>query len=596
MPQSPKLTIVKSEPLTVSKSEPLTVTASDKPEQGILSTIGEGVTDFGAGALKSIPETLLHLAKAITWLTGQKQVDSQIDQQIKRFEPTNAMQSLGMTGGDIAQALIPQTKITEGAQAMRGLVRGASEAAPLIRRALGVGAQSAVEGAGAAGIAAAQGTDPTLAAVGGAGMVPLQVGAKKIAPFIVKTGLGETAAMRRANPGAVNAVLDQGVLPRESQIEAAFTKIENELTDLVSKADQAPPVSGLLGPGTEWVPLGPTPTGGSMAVSSPAKKTTDRVFRLRRTQGMDPLSERYKELMSGTQYIGMPKEAQSGFGGPGVVEQPRVRGGAYAGEAPPTMVAPKDLAAFARDWVTNKANLESVGLKEAPTKELNQLVASYLRSNAKPMTVADALAQKRAEQALAIAAYKKRAAGGTVSDIEALFHEGLAAANRAAVLAKVPKAFDLLSREQQLIALEKATQYAANKPSAMRHYLQMLASVGGVASGRAEGAAAGIGAAALMEASRNPTFMSLAGQAAQATGNAAKLPQIIASLVANLDRTPVQDGTTVTIGSAIQDNQRSMLESNLQETLRQYDMATGDDKVALGRKLAEIQRQLAAIK
>jgi len=123
--------------------------------------------------------------------------------------------------------------------------------------------------------------------------------------------------------------------------------------------------------------------------------------------------------------------------------------------------------------------------------------------------------------------------------------------------------------------------------------------------GAAEGAAIG---ATLGKIITTPAFRYVSGNAkallarALDSGDQTRIGMALTTVTSQIaqamkgDTTPAAQGTTATIGSPSTSPDKSALQTLQQETLRQYNQAQGTDKVALGLKLQEIQRQLGAIK
>lgn len=149
----------------------------DRGLPGVLGTIGEGVTNLAVGAAKSIPETLLHLSQMITNLSGQHQVDPQIQAGLRRVAPNGTMQSIGRIGGQIAQSVLPAGAVSRGAQMAETGIRAIPVVSALPKAAqavLGGAGRAAVEGAGSAVVSGALGGDPMTGGVAGAAMSAAQ--------------------------------------------------------------------------------------------------------------------------------------------------------------------------------------------------------------------------------------------------------------------------------------------------------------------------------------------------------------------------------------------------------------------------------------
>lgn len=233
------------------------------------------------------------------------------------------------------------------------------------------------------------------------------------------------------------------------------------------------------------------------------------------------------------------------------------------GTAYPTMIAPQTLAAQARQYVLDGANLRGQagqGIRADKLAQLDDLHAAYLRDNPAPMTASDALAQKRAEQQLASSAYLKEAKGGDVNSIEMLWHQGTANANRSELARLVPDATNDLAQEQGLLGVKQATDAAANRSDsgalnqAVR-YLRMAPAIAGIAGGSAESSALGLIGSALWEASNSPSAMAALAIATKKLGaHAATLMPAITKAIAMgyADNSPGAPTQPVTLGVPVQ--------------------------------------------
>ncbi len=116
--------------------------------------------DFGKGVLKAPLAVLEAGGNLIRKIPGVQAAEDALGAYVDTgidTKPQNTAQSVGRVAGDIALAFAPAGAVTKGAKLAAGAVP--KMAAPLAR--------GAVEAAGAGGIAAAQGYDPTAAAVTG---------------------------------------------------------------------------------------------------------------------------------------------------------------------------------------------------------------------------------------------------------------------------------------------------------------------------------------------------------------------------------------------------------------------------------------------
>lgn len=137
---------------------------------GRLAEAGVPMTDLAAGAVKGVGQTVTNLARfahqvpgvstAVERLSGLEPGSSAaaFERADELLEPTSTAQRVGKGAEQVAEVLVPGRAITATGQ------RLAAAVAPGFRTA----ARGATEAASAAGIAAAQGGDPTTAAALGA--------------------------------------------------------------------------------------------------------------------------------------------------------------------------------------------------------------------------------------------------------------------------------------------------------------------------------------------------------------------------------------------------------------------------------------------
>lgn len=123
--------------------------------------------DLQMGALKGAGNTVLSVARLGYKLPGLKtlaarvsgqtpeQIDAQIDAGLELMKASNTAQAIGRTGEQIAETLLPGRYVSKAAEA----------GAVLLPKGLQTVGRMAVEGAGGAGLAAAQGSDPRTAGV-----------------------------------------------------------------------------------------------------------------------------------------------------------------------------------------------------------------------------------------------------------------------------------------------------------------------------------------------------------------------------------------------------------------------------------------------
>lgn len=163
----------------------------------------------------------------------------------KQLEPKSTAQAVGAFTGDVASAFVPAGLVTKGAKAAAAalpLVRGSSVARPLVR--------GAVEAAGGAGLAAAQGGDPTLGGVVGGTLGTLSGAVGQVASKLKKSGEASMIAAlgpagRGSGPSGTNQVemakkLAPGLLEkgfRAGSHESALVKVGEAIDAASSKVD-----------------------------------------------------------------------------------------------------------------------------------------------------------------------------------------------------------------------------------------------------------------------------------------------------------------------------------------------------------------------
>lgn len=381
-------------------------------------------------------------------------------------------------------------------------------------------------------------TQGALGAVGeGTGRV-VQAGFRVATPVVAKwlygLGLRPTASMTRNFPTAVKTGVDEGILPRPATIQARLTDIEQQLKDAVSAADAArPKVAGLLPGRTVDTPLGVPATGEGAVASTSSARPSDIRFVQGPPEPVNPRGGGFPgDQVPATQYLSEARPGarpQPGFSGPGVIRQeegaassgPVDQWGRTTQAAKPAIrgaVQPPDLANAARQFVMSKANLAANGgrgLREEAIGQLDRLAQQYLKENPAPLSNADTLGLKRAEQTLASASYLTEARGGEVNQIETLWHQGLANAARQRLINSVPSSAEALAKEQGLIGLKTMAEYAADRPEVMARYVKAAAVIGGLVTGHPQ---EGIATAAIMAAVENPTVSGAAAMVAKYLG------------------------------------------------------------------------------
>lgn len=375
----------------------------------------------------------------------------------------------------------------------------------------------------------------TQAALGAGGEVAgrgIQAAAKAITPrvasWLYDLGLMPSKTLNRDFPTAAETGLTEKILPTPDAIQARLSQVESNIKAAVKAADDARPnVRGLLGPAqptvrstTVDIPLGDAPTSEFLSSSKPGVIWREGTPQSVLTRTGDP---QYLGTTAQPSVTNLPNGSGVLRRSTQEVVQPSLAP-PKANAAPPTMVATQNLAAQAKAYVLQKANLLSQGgrgLREDAVKELNDLADQYLKENPLPMSLADTLGQKRAEQTLSTAAYKAESRGAPVNQIETLWHEGLAAANRKAVLTAVPSAAKDLATEQGLIGLKAMAEDRALKSSLNTFDATAIlaGAIAGAAGGRPLEAAASAGAyTTLRLAMHSPTLTGAIGLATQKLG------------------------------------------------------------------------------
>jgi hypothetical protein len=243
MAQERSLTIVRSEPLTVTSSQPLTVQRSEPLPAGYLRRGFDVAKDVGVGVMKGAANTAIGLGEmvhqvpgvttAVDALYGQPGVsEAAFPEARAAVQPTNTAQRIGYGAEQIGEVILP------GGAIRRAATAATTRAAPTLARFMGRrSAQTlpaaAVESASAAGIAGAQGGDPTTAAIGGA-VVPIAGSmVRSAAPALraaaqkkVVQALGPTkerfkAMAERIAPG----ILRRGLRGSREQLQAQAAEI-----------------------------------------------------------------------------------------------------------------------------------------------------------------------------------------------------------------------------------------------------------------------------------------------------------------------------------------------------------------------------------
>lgn len=182
MPQTPSSSDFAKSIGAIPASDDFAKSIGAKPAQtapaSAFGTIGDSIMDLATGALKSLGSTAMSVPHLAAWLADKSgtplpsNVLVQMAKADRALAPSNASQVVGNLAGEVGQAFIPMTKISEAAKLAQMTTEQAlahlASNSPRLARAAGVGARMATEGAGQAGLAAAQGGDPTTAgAIGG---------------------------------------------------------------------------------------------------------------------------------------------------------------------------------------------------------------------------------------------------------------------------------------------------------------------------------------------------------------------------------------------------------------------------------------------
>lgn len=154
---------------------------------GMLGTVGQGVVDLGVGAVKSVPETLLHIIQLITNLSGQHQIDPKIQAGLDAVKPDGIMQGVGDVVGQVAQSVLPAGAVTRGARAVEGAVSAApmlSKLPQAVRAGLGAAGRIGTEAIGTAATSAALGGDPMTGGVVGGALSALNPAVPRVGQMI----------------------------------------------------------------------------------------------------------------------------------------------------------------------------------------------------------------------------------------------------------------------------------------------------------------------------------------------------------------------------------------------------------------------------
>jgi hypothetical protein len=385
---------------------------------------------------------------------------------------------------------------------------------------------------------------------------------KAAATPLYEAGLSRTPTMRADFPNAAARGVSEGVIPTPSRVQSVLTAAEEKLTGKVAAHDRArPTVRGYLPPAREAVPLGatPTPSGGravladadrsvfpkhNEATAGPSRQNLDALVDTKQDiggaypalpterLGFDAEARRLAESIGPQSRLspsgpmlgnGSPAHTSwetqfhgtgSGAGvadaveGPGVVY--RNMESAPGRGAPASMVDPRAISSRAQEIAAREGKVNSRGLRSEAQAELQGYVDQFNAENTRPMTAAQTLDMKRAEQNLAN--YEARQPG---KNLKGLFHTGTAAGAREQLGAKVNGITDDLAKEQDLIGLLAAAERP--RPGALRHLFSVGIGSGLMGQGHP---VAGLAVPALMEASRNPFVMGAAGITADRAGRA----------------------------------------------------------------------------
>lgn len=267
------------------------------PEPTVLQKAMTGAADLGKGILKGAGSTannighMLYPDALAKHLTGAPSAE----QQESYFAPQNTMQTIGKTGEQAAEFMVPGGAEEAGATKL-------AEMAPRLGKVAAPLAHVLTSAAGSSAVNAAQGGSPLTGAALGAGGQLLGQGLKAAAPAIAEGALNIRKLDRAYGKGGGSigrSILDETRGIRPSTIAASAEERLGELNpQLNAAADRASvqpnPVRGLLSVPPEELPLAPAPTPRNpkmRPMAFPAKINPEEPMEPRSGNPMAPISE-----------------------------------------------------------------------------------------------------------------------------------------------------------------------------------------------------------------------------------------------------------------------------------------------------------------
>jgi hypothetical protein len=284
---------------------------------------------------------------------------------------------------------------------------------------------------------------------------------KRVAPAIMEMGLQRTRADRMKFPDTARRLVDEGIIPRQNNVQNALDATESKmLADATAFDAQRPRVAGLLGPARQAVPMGPTPVpAGGQPATLAADMTQPRL--VGPVGNAEELGRRTWTPAYGGQGSG-PTAVADTVSGPGIIMRPM---NAPPGRGAPTsMVDPAVIAQSARASAMREGRIGGLGSEPGPeVDELDDLAAEYLRQNPRPRNLQETIEQKRAYQARA--KYSSRPNAPAVTSNRLNFNAGVASANRQEAIRLNPAIEVDLKKEQDLLGALEAQKNAEARPS-----------------------------------------------------------------------------------------------------------------------------------
>lgn len=162
----------------IPRTKQATTTTTETPRHP-LAQFGDLATSVGSGLLKQVGERAVDVSQLAEKIPGVSALSEAMGTEKPDYErarellkPTSTAESIGKGAGQVAEVLIPGRAITATGQKLASAL--APRLAPVVGKTMAqVAPRAAVEAAGSAGIATAQGGDPsTAAAIGAATPIP----------------------------------------------------------------------------------------------------------------------------------------------------------------------------------------------------------------------------------------------------------------------------------------------------------------------------------------------------------------------------------------------------------------------------------------